>query len=239
MTQDTAIERYSGGLYLKENPDWHIEDTAWKANHIARMVDSNKLTFASCIEVGCGAGYILKYLSEKYRSARFTGYDISPQLRPFWDNVVDDRITFHRCNFCESTEKYDLLLLIDVFEHVEDYLGFLRSLSTRAKYFVFHIPLDMNVQLLLRDRHAHFRDTIGHLHYFSKSSAIRTLEDAGYEIKNWFYTASSQEAGLSKRSIKSNALNIVRRFLFRACPDLVVKSLGGYSIMVLAVNKTH
>lgn len=40
-------------------------------------------------------------------------------------------------------------MLIDVFEHIEDYMDFLRSINSRAKYFVFHIPLDMYIQGLI------------------------------------------------------------------------------------------
>jgi len=34
-----------------------------------------------------------------------------------------------------------------------------------------------------------------HLHYFSKETALRTLEDAGYEVLDYFYTPRSVELG--------------------------------------------
>lgn len=76
--------------------------------------------------------------------------------------------------------------MLDVFEHVEDYMWLLRSVRSKAKYKLFHIPLDLSVMrknglFLRRDHHAH-------LHYFTKETALRTLVDVGYTIVAYFYT---------------------------------------------------
>jgi SAM-dependent methyltransferase len=234
MDMRSALHFYTDGGYLANRPDWHVQDSAWKADNIYRILSQGKITFGSCVEVGCGAGQILGNLAGYYPDTEFVGYDISPELKSFWEGLNCARLTFVLRDFAETSEVYDLLLLIDVFEHVEDYLSFLKSIATRAHWFVFHIPLDMNVQNLLRDKQINLRDEVGHLHYFSAATAIRTLEDAGYEANKWFYTATSQEAGISKRTIKSRVLNVFRRALFRFAPNFVVKVLGGYSLMVLA-----
>lgn len=237
MSNHVQNEMYTSELYLTRNPGWHVEDSAWKAENIARIIEANKISFHSCVEVGCGAGYILKHLSDRYRDSEFIGYDITPQLERFWHNISDHHISFMNNDFFDTQEQYDLLLLIDVFEHVEDYLGFLNRLSSRASYFIFHIPLDMNVQNIIRDKQIELRDDVGHLHYFSKSSALRTLEDSGYAIVDWFYTAGSLEAAPSKKTKKRNIANLVRKICFPMSRDLVVKIMGGFSIMVLAVNR--
>jgi SAM-dependent methyltransferase len=225
---------YDDGRYLKQNPNWHLEDSLAKAKSIVRMIDENKLSFRTCADVGCGAGGIIQELASQYPDVNFVGYDVSTSARDFWIENPNDRLKFFCCDFAESSDQYDLVLLIDVFEHIENYIGFLRTLSRRAKWFIFHIPLDMNVQGLLRDKQIYFRNTVGHLHYFSKSSALRTLSDAGYEVKSFFYTATSQEGSALKRTTKARFLNVIRKSLFNLNPDTVVKLLGGYSIMVLA-----
>ena len=231
------IDMYSSGLYLAHNPDWHVENSEWKAKQIIRIIDNNKIAFDLCVEVGCGAGRILEHLSRRYQKATFVGCDVVAHLATYWNGVADNRVSFVAANFADTSGNYDLLLLIDVFEHVADYLGFLKGLSQRAKYFIFHIPLDMNVQGLLRDKQIEFRDAVGHLHYFSQASALRTLEDSGYEVMNWFYTAVSHEAAPSNWTVKRTALNLLRRAVFPISPDLAVKLFGGYSMMVLAVSK--
>jgi hypothetical protein len=78
---------------------------------------------------------------------------------------------------------------MDVFEHIEDYLGFLRTIRSKADYKIFHIPLDLTVVSVLCGEMTKRRMTDGHLHYFSQETAIATLKDCGYEIIDGFLTA--------------------------------------------------
>jgi hypothetical protein len=123
-------------------------------------------------------------------------------------------------------------MAIDVFEHVEDYFGFLRSLREKGTYKVFHIPLDLSVQTVLRSspiiKH---RSSIGHIQYFTKETVLATLKDTGYDVVDYFYTNGSE---LPNRGWKANLLRIPRRILFSIDADLTVTVLGGFSLMVLA-----
>ena len=128
----------------------------------------------------------------------------------------------------------DLVLLIDVFEHVDDYMGFLKRLSGLGKAFVFHIPLDLNAQGLMRGSMLKSRANVGHLHYFSKDTALATLEDTGYQVKAWRFTGSSQHAGRSTRPLRTRIANLPRRLLFPIAPETTALLMGGYSLLVLA-----
>ena len=72
---------YSDGEYLKNNESWHTEDSVWKAQQIAGIIDRNDISFHSMLEVGCGAGAILNALAFRYDDEKnsFEGYDISPR----------------------------------------------------------------------------------------------------------------------------------------------------------------
>lgn len=131
-----------------------------------------------------------------------------------------------------EAQHFDLLLCIDVLEHVEDYLGFLKDLRCKATNKMFHIPLDMSVQWVLRNRPILLaREQVGHLHYFTKETAIATLNDTGYAILDWFYTPG---AIASPRSFKARLARWPKRLLSTINQDLVVRILGGYSLLVLA-----
>ncbi len=128
---------------------------------------------------------------------------------------------------------FDIVMAIDVFEHVEDYFGFLKKLREKAEHAIFHIPLDLSVQTVLRSAPIiKYRKSVGHIHYFTKETALETLKDIGYEIVDYFYTGSSLE--LPNRGWKANLLNAPRRLAFLVNKDLAVRLLGGYSLMVLA-----
>jgi len=76
------------------------------------------------------------------------------------------------------------------------------------------------------------RLTTGHIHYFTKEIALQSLVDAGYEIIDYFFTASAID--LRAQSYLASLAKIPRRFLFALDPDLASRALGGYSLMVLA-----
>ena len=226
---------YTQGDYLKSNPTWHSEDSSWKANQIIKMIDNNHLQPLSVCEIGCGSGEILNQLYLKMpESLSFLGYEISPQAFQLCQTRTKDRLNFKLGDLIqEENDYFDLLLCIDVFEHVDDYFNFLRSLRKKAQYKIFHIPLDISVSSVLRSSPIlRARQLVGHLHYFSKETAIATLQDTGYEICDYFYTAGSIE--LSVRHFRTLLGNLPRKLLYSFNQDLAVRLFGGYSLLVLA-----
>ncbi len=223
---------YHDGSYRENNPDWHAVDSLWKARRIAAMLRRNHIAFDSCVEVGCGAGRVLAHLADLIPGKAYAGYDGSPDAAALWDSSLQAPVSYHLSDFRATSGTYDMLLLIDVFEHIEDYMGFLRSLSNRARWHLLHIPLEMHVSALLRDRQLHTRQQVGHLHYFSRATALATLADTGYRGVSEEYTNLSQETRESRRALTGLA-NIARKGLQSISVDLAAKLLGGYSLLVL------
>jgi cyclopropane fatty-acyl-phospholipid synthase-like methyltransferase len=226
---------YEDGTYLINNPSWHEEDSLWKAEQIRKIIEKNSLRPAKICEIGCGAGEILNQLAKHdHHDAKFYGYEISPQAFEMCQKRKSDKLDFYLMDLLETDSEYfDIAMAIDVFEHIEDYFSFLRRLKEKAEYKIFHIPLDLSVQTVFRAAPIlKFRKSIGHLHYFTKETALETLKDTGYEVIDYFYTASALE--LTNRGWKANLLKLPRRFAFFLHQDLAVRILGGYSLMVLA-----
>lgn len=221
------------GQYLQNNPTWHIEDSPWKAKQIIKMITRNSLDPKSIAEIGCGFGEILNqlYLSLP-GDVRYTGYDISKDAIDFARQKEKDRLDFKQENFVETNTRYDLLLMIDVFEHVDDYLGFLKLCKGKAKNTIFHIPLDISAQGIFRNKLTSMRKSVGHLHYFTKETALATLVDSGYEIVDFFYTPGAVD--LPKKTLKAKLAALPRRLMYKISKDTAVKMLGGYSLLVLA-----
>ncbi len=229
------IQIYENGTYLENNPSWHEEDSPWKAKHIERIIERNSLNPQSIGEVGCGAGEILNQLSGYYDSdKKFFGYEISPQAFKLCSNKSKPNLDFFFQDLLKKDDIFlDIVMAIDVFEHVEDYCGFLRKLRKKGRYKIFHIPLDLSVQTVLRSSPIiKNRRSVGHIHYFTKETALATLKDTGYKVIDYFYTASSSE--LPNLGWKQKLLKLPRKFLFSVNADLAVRILGGYSLMVLA-----
>lgn len=225
---------YLDGKYKESNPTWHEEDAPWKADQIHAVLADNGVRLRTVAEVGCGTGEILVRLADRNPDATFTGYDISPQVLQMAAKNAQPRISFHlRDALLETDADFDVVIVADVVEHVEDYLGFVRKVKELGRYKVFHIPLDLSVQSLVRMWPIlRLREDVGHIHYFTRDTALATLRDCGYKIIDSRYTASRLE--LPNQAMSSKVIAPVRRLLHRLRPDLAVRVLGGYSLLVLA-----
>jgi hypothetical protein len=208
-------------------------DSAWKAANISELLKRQSVSFEWALEVGCGAGLILQKLAGVFPQKQWTKFDILPDPEQFWQRWADGPITYQREDYLGTSEPNDLVLLLDVFEPLDDYIGFLRRLSGLGKAFVFHVPLDLNAQGLMRGSTWKSRAHIGHLHYFSKDTALATLRDTGYDIKAW------QHAGRSSRPLRTRIANLPRRMMFPVAPETTALLMGGYSLLVLAEPKSQ
>jgi 2-polyprenyl-3-methyl-5-hydroxy-6-metoxy-1,4-benzoquinol methylase len=234
MNMNGNSELYTSGQYAEKNPDWHVEESPWKAQQILRMLARHHLSPQTVGEVGCGAGEVLRQLQAGMDPAcELWGYDISPYALELCSTRANARLHFKLADLSREPDvSFDLLLVLDVLEHLEDYFSFLRALQPKARYKVFHIPLDLSVQTVLRKNALlKRRDLHAHLHYFSKETALRTLADTGYQVLDAFYTPRSNELGTER---VQKILNPVRRLLFALNADWAVRLLGGYSLLVLA-----
>jgi predicted RNA methylase len=223
---------YESGEYLEKNSTWHVEDSLWKAHQIHSILSKNKIESKTICEVGCGAGEILKQLSCKLLSVDFCGYELSPQAYELCKTRETKKVQYKNINIFDDNIFFDTLLCIDVFEHVENYIGFIKALKKKADYKIFHIPLDISVLSVLRDAQITARHNVGHLHYFTQATALATLTDAGYKIIDSAFTTSFKD--LPSKSVKSKIAKIPRKILYAISPKLMVKLLGGCSLIVLA-----
>ena len=224
----------SNSLYLNQTLTWHAEDSPWKAKQILKSFNRNNIQPNTITEVGCGVGEILFELERSMpeKIINFEGYDIAKDALEIALKKMSTQISFYEKDFLEEETHSDVLLMIDVFEHIEDYLGFIKKCKDRATYKVFHIPLDLSVSSLLRNRMMVTRKKVGHLHYFSKETAIATLQDSGLTVIDSFYTQSA--FAQQNKKFKTRFANFFRRLFYQFSPDLTVKLLGGFSLMVVA-----
>ena len=226
---------YTNGVYLSRNPTWDEEDSPWKAEQISRMISRNDLGYHSIGEVGCRAGGILQHLSQLLpEDVVFAGYEISPQAYEMAKQKEGERLRFHLEDLMTAgPERFDILLVIDVFQHVPDYMGFIQGCGSKAEYKIYHVPLDVHVSSVLRASLTNARDSVGHLHYFTAETALATLKDSGQKILDVCYTDGGIALQKVHPSTKRMLANIPRRILSTFSLPFAAKLLGGYSLLVL------
>lgn len=231
--------QYSDGTYLEKVEDWHVGDSQWKASKVLQMIEKHKLSLNSVYDVGCGAGEILVQLQKKMDpSVKYMGFDISPQAIAMAKSRENANLTFCNGDFnTASAAPPDLLLLLDVFEHVPDYLGFLDTIRTKTDWVIFHIPLDIGVKTLLKksDYMMYMQETYGHLHFFTKETAVAAITNAGFEVVDYFYTDDyTISTDMVPKSIKSRMSYELRKLVFRAKPDLGAAIFEQFNLLLLA-----
>jgi SAM-dependent methyltransferase len=219
--------RYTDGEYLSANPDWHVADSPWKAAQVLDALDGWQPE--SICEVGCGVGAILRELHDRFPTTRLVGYEIAAAPLELAKARATDRLEFRLQDATADDERFDLMLIMDVIEHVPDPIGFLAALRDKASLAILHIPLDLSAQSVLRSQKLlDWRRSLGHIHYFTPETAIATVRDAGYDV-----TATRFLPGFKgpQETVKARIAKLPRTLL---PTGVTVRLLGGYSLLVTA-----
>jgi SAM-dependent methyltransferase len=223
---------YTDGSYLaKTGGTWHVEDSAFKARWIASMLARHvEVKPRTICEIGCGAGGILAELQKMLSDhVTFTGYDISPQA-----HALSAQFSNQRCHFIlgdpfADSSKYDLVLVMDVIEHVEDCFSFLRHIRQKGEWKLYHIPLDACVSGILRGNNSW--DTAGHLHLFTIETALKALQHTEHRVVDWIFTDGAIVA--PQQTTRDRIANLIRIPLAKLSKNFAARLMGGYSMLVL------
>lgn len=229
------FEAYKSGEYLAKNPTWDMEDSPWKAAHVARILKDAGIAPSTLCEVGCGAGRVLEALAGQFPECELFGFDIAPQAASFWKGIDNPRIHLRVGDFfqLDRAPHYDALLLLDVLEHVADPHDFLARIRGSAEHFVFHFPLDLSASAVLREQPLlHVRRKVGHIHYFTRGLALELLRECGFEVVESRYTGAAFNA--PQRTLKTKLAQLPRRIAYALNKEWGVRLLGGETLMVLA-----
>lgn len=232
LAEQLTTWKVNQSLPRPRNP-LHIH-AAWKATMVLDMIERHGLDPGSICEVGCGHGDILVCLRQEMDSTvSLHGWDIDPQSMRVCQPKQAAGLTFQLGDVTKTHDNYDLLLILDVLEHVDSPLEFLRKAAPLAINKILHIPLEISVSSALRPCALQRSwDESGHRHYFCRQTALATLQNAGYTIKEARLTSGAVR--FPGAGLKSKAATIARRLLSIASEDLAARVMGGYSLLVLA-----
>jgi hypothetical protein len=219
------------GIY--ENPLAEAQGE-WKAGLILEMLHRNRIFPSELCEVGVLSKHIVASLGRKSGlGVKIQGHEVplqdlelndcraDPVLRVFLDHIRQTH-----------PAPFDVFMALDVMEHIENYHGFLRAVRSMGTYKLFHLPMDLTVQTIIRRTALKKRrDTFLHISYFTKDTIMRVLEDAGYEVLDYSYTPWRIQFC---SELTGKLMKLPRQLLFAISPDTAVRFLGGYSLMILA-----
>lgn len=130
--------------------------------------------YTSVAEVGCATGELIGTFPGSDIKRR-VGFDISP-LNILAARKKFSNVTFYNNDFRLSAEKFDLVILSDILEHVEDDVEFLQAAAQMGKLLLVNLPLEKCLINLFRNYG--FDDPSGHLRSYSLEDALQLFENA-------------------------------------------------------------
>ena len=230
---------YTDGTYIQNNPTWDSEDVDWKIQKIVPKLDKflSQSTPMNICDIGCGGGKILSELAKRYPQHTYTGWDLSPDASRFW-NYDEKNLSFNAGDIFKSQVKvkYDLVLLIDVIEHVENphqFIANVKSISTRC---FFHVPLDLSAMSVVMDsKLVHVRRQVGHIHYFTKNLFLELCRETKLTVENASYSDSWRDS--PKKTFLTRILNILRTLVQFINADFNARLLGANTLFVLTKSE--
>jgi SAM-dependent methyltransferase len=249
----SIVDFYSTNEYARRNPSLHEEDSQWKIDRIMPLIDYFVKLYnyqsVRVLDVGGGAGIVLKAISEKlrqYYGVRVSKYvlDLSPLMLMRQKQTNPDIQAIYNTDLCGNQLGYkffDLVLMIDVVEHILDSGKALNEVGRIGRFAVFNIPLEKNVVeylwnvmsngALRRSRVA----SVGHINIYTYSSALKEIKKNCGDILYYHIT--------DPKPWPFDLKNRIRDFIvagtFRLSPEISCLLFGASSLMVLVKCKEN
>jgi ubiquinone/menaquinone biosynthesis C-methylase UbiE len=195
---------YTNDTYITHNPNLHTEDSAWKTAKILPLIDilfsKREQTNApfKILDVGGGAGIILKDVAS-YITSTFAVVvekhvlDLSPGMVDIQRANNPDLVGAHTGSVTATSfthKEFDLVLMIDVIEHVPKPELATQELSRIAKHAIFKVPLEsclllnmLNIISRGKVRQKAF-DTVGHVNFYTYTTALRQVAEHGVVVSS-------------------------------------------------------
>lgn len=146
------------------------------------------------LDIGCGRGLTGKYFKEQFSSEFVAGIEVNKDAAIFAEENLDKviNIDLNKKTLDLGEEKYDLIILGDILEHLIDPLELLKKVCqylSENGQIIISTPNVRNWRLLFelivkgewKYRESGLLDST-HLRFFTKKSLQRLIEEAGFKV---------------------------------------------------------
>lgn len=195
------------------------------------------------LDVGCGVGSILLFLSEY--SKQLVGLDVSERAIDIAKRASmatkSHNVLFKVGYLPELPSTFDLVIATEVIEHVPDDQMFLQKIFNALNnngLLLLSTPLSENCFVNTK-LYRNFDKEVGHLRRYSEKIILNLIESGGFEIVDYKKTESPL-----RNVLFLTKLGFVIRFirgpfvsLFHLLDELFIKFLGASNIIILARKK--
>ena len=238
FTHEQFAEVYPDGI---ENHFWYVARNGIVSDTIRWIEGRQQKPIGKMLEIGCGRGIVVDHLRRSGRDC----YGVELSAVAVADTVQEHVWPGTDCLDLPERfrEEVELILLLDVIEHIQDSIGFLagiRQAYPNCRWLVISVPARMELW-------SNFDEAYGHFRRYDEAMLRRELEQAGAELIRWRYRfvllypviyallRSGRTRSLSNRTPGSPLLhrllgNLIRRETW-LCPR------GIYGTSIVAVGR--
>ncbi len=171
------------------------------------------------LEIGSGDGAILERLSELEFNSELFSLEIAESAV----NVIQKKniksllecSTYDGYNIPYEDNRFDLVLMSHVLEHVEHPRQLLYEAARVATHVFIEVPLELNSRL----GHDFVFDKTGHINFYTKKSIRLLIQSCGYEIISQVITNSSVDVYRYLRGAKGYPVFAIKDISLRLFPN--------------------
>jgi SAM-dependent methyltransferase len=251
MDGKKTTDFYTGEGYADINISWHQEDSEWKAGLLKKIFPENLLwnlakqkKTITVLEVGCGAGMILYFFCLWLKqitncNVQPIGLDISPHALSLATQNVPNLQSYCKSIIESGDLRADILLCIDVLEHLEDPIQNLTVMAKMSPVLLFRVPLETDlVARLIGQKRTKRR--YGHINFFSSTGLLSSLRDSGLRVVNFSYSLGALNLRTDPQaSTFIKLVRLIRRTTWKIDPLICLHILGGTAMEILAQSSIN
>lgn len=213
MDFEKFYEDYGRIWSNKKRQKYEILASKWKSDIFFKHFYYTKIKLDSILEYGCGPAYILKNFDKKLNNLKIVGIDISNSMLKLAKKNIPNG-TFIKNDQISYKNKIDLVLLIDILEHIKNPNKVLKESKLISNYIFIKVPLE---KCLLKNIFRFFRkikiNSEGHINFWNKRDVFNILEEVDIKIIKYKTLNPPKKLQFKKGTNKLNLLLLMYRML--------------------------
>jgi 2-polyprenyl-3-methyl-5-hydroxy-6-metoxy-1,4-benzoquinol methylase len=140
------------------------------------------------LDIGCGNGFNTHFIAEKAK--KVIGIDINEENIAYAKrNFLSDNIDYFSANIMDYkfNQKFDVIVLSNVLEHIEDRIKLLKKIKNMGKRFLIRVPMINRSWMVLykKELGMEYRLDKTHLIEYTIDSFIEELGESELEIVSY------------------------------------------------------
>lgn len=220
---------------VSKNYDLRKITLLWKAKVFSKLIPGCH-KFRTLFDVGCAEGILAAELSKLLDIEFAVGIDISTNF------IRLGKERYKKIQFLQNDgllpfkdKSFDITVCSDFIEHVSEISKYLSEIRRVSKFILFKIPIEScltgnffrAIGLYPKSGRDH---PSGHLHLFSRGSALEIIELNGFSIINFSFEITPQKIlyyKVSKTRMYLNPFTYLERLSRKFSPSWYLPLLGG------------